>query len=77
MSTKLRDTPSMIKIIAIHAWRMVKAGWTLSNRLEQSDSVPFSSIRQLFIFNSNCTVNCIDKEAMVGESLIESFLNVL
>ena len=49
MSSRLRGTPIRIMATAIHAWAIVKAGWMLSKKLEQSDSFPFSCIRQVFI----------------------------
>ena len=46
-SSRLSGTPNMTTSRAMHAWMMVKAGWVLSKRLEQFDSVPFSCISQL------------------------------
>ena len=56
VSTRFRDTPKIKPTAAMQAWAMVKAGWMFSKTLEQSGSVPFSCIRQLFIFLCHNTV---------------------
>ena len=77
VSTRFRDTPKIKPTAAIHAWAMVKAGWMPSKRLEQSGSVTFSCIRQLFIFLRYNIVetNLASKHTSLAELLNISMIN--